>query len=91
MLIVLVAITLLVVSVGVIYYLLKSMGQDGVEIAAPTSCKSGQCGVRKVAGSEGECRQDDMRYEYAEAGEVSAEASPDRADALAEQSGSRPG
>lgn len=45
---VLVAIVLLIISVGAIYLLLKSMGQDGVEVAAPGSCRSGKCGVQKT-------------------------------------------
>lgn len=49
---VLIAIVLLIASVSAIYLLLKSMGQDGVEIAAPGSCKSGRCGVRKDTASE---------------------------------------
>jgi hypothetical protein len=44
---VLVVIALLAASVSAIYLLLKSMGQDGIAIAQPGSCKSGQCGVRK--------------------------------------------
>jgi len=28
-----------------IYYLLRSLGNDGVEAAAPGSCRSGRCGV----------------------------------------------
>lgn len=89
MLIVLVALVLLIASVGVIYYLLKSMGQDGVEVAAPTSCKSGRCGVRNVAGGEGGCR--DVEIRHAEADEANAVASLDSGEALAEQPGSRPG
>jgi hypothetical protein len=46
MLAILVALLLLVLSVGGVYLLLKSMGQDGVEAAAPGSCKSGRCGVQ---------------------------------------------
>jgi len=46
MLPVLVAIALLIVSVIGIYLLLKSMGKDGVEAAAPGSCRSGRCGVQ---------------------------------------------
>lgn len=46
MLSVLVAIVLLLVAVVGVYLLLKSMGQDGVEAAAPGSCKSGRCGVQ---------------------------------------------
>ena len=34
------------VAVGAIYLLLRSMGEEGIEVAAPGSCKSGQCGVR---------------------------------------------
>ena len=52
MLVALVAIALLVVSVAAIYLLLKSMGQDGVEVAAPGSCKSGRCGVRSGTATE---------------------------------------
>lgn len=89
MLIFLVAIALLIASVGVIYYLLRSMGQDGVEVAAPTSCKSGQCGVRKMAGSEGGCGQADARY--AELDENTAVASLDREDTLPGQPDNRPG
>ncbi|MDD4881348.1 MAG: hypothetical protein PHX10_07220 [Gallionellaceae bacterium] len=43
---VLIALVLLLVSVVGVYLLLKSMGQDGVEAAAPGSCKSGRCGVQ---------------------------------------------
>jgi hypothetical protein len=42
---VLIALVLLATSVAGVYWLLKSMGQDGVEAAAPGSCKSGRCGV----------------------------------------------
>lgn len=52
MLVPFVAIVLLIAAVGAIYLLLKSMGQDGVEVAAPGSCKSGRCGVQKCAATE---------------------------------------
>ncbi len=42
---VVVALTLLVVGVGLLYRLLKSMGENGIEAAAPGSCRSGRCGV----------------------------------------------
>ncbi len=42
----LVAIVLLILAAAGVYLLLKSMGQDGVEAAAPGSCKSGGCGVQ---------------------------------------------
>lgn len=46
MLAILIAVVLLGVSVIAIYLLLKSMGQDGIEAAAPGSCRSGRCGVQ---------------------------------------------
>ena len=61
MLIALVAIALLIVSVGAIYLLLKSMGQDGVEVAAPGSCKSGRCGVENSTATESRCHQEEDR------------------------------
>lgn len=48
MLTMLVAVVLLLLSVLGVYLLLKSMGQDGVEAAAPGSCKSGRCGVHPI-------------------------------------------
>lgn len=47
-----IALILLAVAVGAIYLLLKSMGEDGVEVAAPGSCKSGRCGVRRKPDEE---------------------------------------
>ncbi len=44
---VIIALALLAAAVGAIYVLLRNMGEDGIEVAAPGSCKSGQCGVRK--------------------------------------------
>jgi hypothetical protein len=49
-----IALALLAAAVGAIYVLLRNMGEDGIEVAAPGSCKSGQCGVRKG----GTCGQD---------------------------------
>jgi hypothetical protein len=46
MLTVLIALILLAAAVGAIYLLLKNMGEEGIEVAAPGSCKSGRCGVR---------------------------------------------
>lgn len=43
---VLIALVLIAVSVTGVYLLLRSMGRDGVEAAAPGSCKSGRCGVQ---------------------------------------------
>ncbi len=57
-----IALALLAAAVGAIYVLLRNMGEDGIEVAAPGSCKSGQCGVRKG----GACKQE----ESAEAAEL---------------------
>ncbi len=43
---VLVALVLLFAGVAVIYLLLKNMTEDGVDIAAPGSCKRGRCAVQ---------------------------------------------
>lgn len=43
---IIIAIVLLAVGVGAIYLILKNMGEEGIEVAAPGSCKSGRCGVR---------------------------------------------
>jgi hypothetical protein len=88
MLIALVAIALLIASVSAIYFILRSMGQDGVEITAPGSCKSGRCGVRSLAGAEAGCHEDEARA--VEAGEIDELAAPGREDAVAEQPGKRP-
>jgi|LakMenEpi03Aug12_release.lakeMendotaPanAssembly.Ray.scaffolds.fasta_scaffold472939_2 hypothetical protein len=89
MLVLFVAIALLIASVAAIYLLLKSMGQEGVEIAAPGSCKSGRCGVRKDAGVEAGCRQEELLL--AEADEIKELSAPDGQHALAEREGSRSG
>lgn len=56
---ILVALIVLVVAVGAIYLLLKNMGEEGIEVAAPGSCKSGRCGVRCAPAT-------DERHEVAE-------------------------
>ncbi|MDO8789660.1 MAG: hypothetical protein Q7J42_16420 [Sulfuritalea sp.] len=89
MLIALVAIALLIASVGAIYFLLKSMGQDGVEIAAPGSCKSGRCGVRSIAGGEAGCQQEEVRS--GETGEIIEGVVLGREDAVSQQPGNRLG
>jgi hypothetical protein len=52
MLTILIALILLAVAVGAIYVLLKNMGEEGIEVAAPGSCNSGRCGVRPPPGNE---------------------------------------
>jgi len=42
---VLLALVLLFAGVAAIYLLLKNMSEDGIDIAAPGSCKRGRCGV----------------------------------------------
>lgn len=49
---VLIALALLVIALVGIYLLLKSMGQNGIEAAAPGSCKSGRCGVQAPSGTD---------------------------------------
>lgn len=52
MLPIVIALIILAVAVGTIYLLLKNMGEEGIEVAAPGSCKSGRCGVRRPPGEE---------------------------------------
>jgi hypothetical protein len=47
-----IALIVLAIAVGAIYLLLKNMGEEGIEVAAPGSCKSGRCGVRCAPESE---------------------------------------
>lgn len=42
---VLVALVLLFAGVAAIYLILKNMGEDGIDIAAPGSCKRNSCGA----------------------------------------------
>ncbi len=46
---VIVALVLLVAGVAAIYLILKNMSEDGVDIAAPGSCKRNGCGSSKCA------------------------------------------
>jgi hypothetical protein len=67
MLTIVIALIILAVAVGAIYLLLKSMGEDGIEVAAPGSCKSGRCGVRCPSGEEAlpEAAAEDQRKDAA--------------------------
>ena len=49
---VIVALVLLVAGVAVIYQILKKMSEDGVDIAAPGSCKRHGCGSSKCESRE---------------------------------------
>lgn len=62
MLAVLIALVLLAASVAGVYWLLKSMGQDGVEAAAPGSCKSGRCGVQPRQGGEADTSRVEVQF-----------------------------
>ena len=57
-----IALILLAIAVGAIYLILKNMGEEGIEIAAPGSCKSGRCGVRcaPVTDEADEIRRKDV-------------------------------
>ncbi len=52
---VVVAVVVLLIGAGAIYWLLKSMGESGIEAAAPGSCRSGRCGVTAPTRPGGEC------------------------------------
>lgn len=62
MLAVLIALVLLAASVAGVYWLLKSMGQDGVEAAAPGSCKSGRCGVQPRQSGEADANLVEVQF-----------------------------
>ena len=49
---ILIALFLLAVAVAAIYLILKNMGEEGIEMAAPGSCKSGRCGVRCATNTQ---------------------------------------
>lgn len=66
MLTVVIALILLAAAVGAIYLLLKNMGEEGVEVAAPGSCKSGRCGVRRLPGNESGSAQEEAHLDEAE-------------------------
>ncbi len=62
-----IALILLVVAVAAIYLVLKNMGEDGIEIAAPGSCKSGRCGVRCAPVTEARDEQEEVALDEADA------------------------
>lgn len=80
MLTLLVAIVLLAASIGAIYFILKSMGEAGVEAAAPGSCRSGRCGVRKEQSTEANCQT--RENQGAEIEEVDGVERVERLDAI---------
>lgn len=66
MLALLIALIILAVAVGAIYLILRNMGEDGIEVAAPGSCKSGQCGVRCAPATN---ERDEVAEEISDEGE----------------------
>jgi hypothetical protein len=68
MFIVILALIVLAVAVGAIYLILRNMGEEGIEVAAPGSCKSGRCGVRCAPVTE--ARDDQAEDGLDEADEV---------------------
>lgn len=64
---VVIALILLVVAVAAIYLILKSMGEDGIEVGAPGSCKSGRCGVQCAPVTEARDEQEDDALDEADA------------------------
>ncbi len=52
MFVIVIALVVLAVAVAAIYLLLKNMGEEGIEVAAPGSCKSGRCGVQCAPKSD---------------------------------------
>jgi hypothetical protein len=61
-----VALIILAVAVGAIYLILKDMGEAGIEVAAPGSCKSGSCGVRCAPVTEVNGEQVETLAEHVE-------------------------
>lgn len=70
---VVIALIVLAIAVVAIYLILKNMGEEGIEVAAPGSCKSGRCGVRRppatrehheavdeIAGEKDEVKRQDV-------------------------------
>jgi hypothetical protein len=63
-----IALIVLAIAVAAIYLILKNMGEEGIEVAAPGSCKSGRCGVRCAPATNG--RDQEMEEMADEADEV---------------------
>ena len=63
MLSILIALILLLAGVAAVYLLLKNMNEDGIDIAAPGSCRRGGCGVpgRPLEEKAAQMPQDDQR------------------------------
>lgn len=67
MLAIAIALIVLAVAVGAIYLILKNMGEEGIEVAAPGSCKSGRCGVRRAPASDARDSRDEATLDDTEA------------------------
>ncbi len=64
--VIIIALILLAVAVTAIYLLLKNMGEDGIEVAAPGSCKSRGCGTRCAPNADAQYSQEEELLEEAE-------------------------
>ena len=62
MLAVLIALVLLAACVAAVYLLLKNMGENGIEAAAPGSCRSGRCGVQAPRNVEATAKPEQELY-----------------------------
>ena len=61
-----IALIILAAAVGAIYLILKNMGEAGIEVAAPGSCKSGRCGVRCAPVTETRGEQEEGTLDEAD-------------------------
>lgn len=78
MFIVIVVLIVLAAAVASIYLLLQSMGQDGMEIAAPGSCKRGQCGVQSKSCAGGDDRLEEDSFVQLDETPADGHAVPER-------------
>lgn len=62
------ALVLLAAGVAAAYLILKNMTEEGIEIAAPGSCKRGrcgsQCGTRKEEEEEPQLQSTELKREH---------------------------
>ncbi len=72
----LIALVLLAAAVAGVYLLLKRMGEDGIEAAAPGSCKSGRCGVAPRQSEAGE--ESCVEVRFVKVSEIGGENGPGR-------------
>lgn len=66
-----IALIVLAIAVGAIYRILKNMGEEGIEVAAPGSCRSGRCGVRRAPKTDERHEEPEELSDEAEEGKQS--------------------